>query len=99
MQTTRGLAAAYGTTVRRPDDFDDFWAAIMAEAREIPLRPTLTPVPLRSTPEVDVYEIHYDSLDRLRIAGWYCVPRASFLAPPYPALLLVPSSLDQWAYW
>lgn len=95
METTRGPAETYGTTVRRPDDFDDFWAALMDEAREIPLRPTMTHVPLRSTPEVDVYEIHYDSLDGLRIAGWYCVPTESFLPPPYPALLIVPGYISE----
>src|SRR5678815_1311203 len=88
MTATRGPAAAYGTSVTRPHDFDAFWAAIMDEARDIPLRPAMTHIPLRSTPEVDVYEIHYDSLDGLRIAGWYCVPKESYLPPPYPALLL-----------
>jgi cephalosporin-C deacetylase len=95
MVAPRGSAAAYGTTVRRPDDFDEFWAAIMDEARAIPLRPTITHVPLRSTPEVDVYEIHYDSLDGVRIAGWYCVPKETFLPPPYPALLLVPGYISE----
>ncbi len=36
---------------------------------------------LRSTEDVDAYEIHYHSLDALRVAGWYCVPRASHLPP------------------
>ena len=95
MVSTRGPASAYGTSVRRPNDFDAFWAAIMDEARDIPLRPTMTHIPLRSTSEVDVYEIHYDSLDGLRIAGWYCVPKASYLPPPYPALLLVPGYISE----
>jgi cephalosporin-C deacetylase len=67
----------------------------MDEARDIPLRPAMTHIPLRSTPEVDVYEIHYDSLDGLRIAGWYCVPKESYLPPPYPALLLVPGYISE----
>ena len=95
MGATRGPAAAYGTTVNRPADFDTFWSAIMDEARGIPLNPTMLHVPLRSTPEVDVYEIHYDSLDGLRIAGWYCRPRESYLPPPYPALLLVPGYISE----
>lgn len=36
---------------------------------QIPLNATLTPVPLRSTPEVEVFEVHYDSLDHVRVAG------------------------------
>ena len=79
----------------RPGDFDAFWSAILDEAREIPLRPTMQKIPLRSTPEVDVYEIHYDSLDGLRIAGWYCVPKESYVPPPYPALLLVPGYISE----
>ncbi len=95
MPATRGPAADYGTTVIRPNDFDAFWAAIMEESRMIPLQPSMTHVPLRSTPEVDVYEIHYTSLDGMRIAGWYCVPRESYLPPPYPALLLVPGYISE----
>lgn len=95
MQVTRKRPELFGTTTRRPPDFDDFWAAIMAAVNEIPLNPSLKHVPMRSTDEVDVYEIGYDSLDHLRIAGWYCVPKESYLAPPYPALLLVPGYISE----
>jgi cephalosporin-C deacetylase len=84
----------YQVRVERPPDFDEFWAGLMAEAAAIPLEPSLTPDPLRSNERVEVYEIHYDSLDRVRIAGWYCVPRESHLPPPYPALLLVPGYIS-----
>jgi cephalosporin-C deacetylase len=86
---------AYATSVERPADFDEFWADVMAEANSIPLNATLQHVPLRSTHDVDVYEIHYDSLDRLRVAGWYCVPKESFIPPPYPALLIVPGYISE----
>jgi len=95
MGTRRMSAKAYRTSTVRPPDFDEFWATIMAEADAIPLNPTLEHVPLRSTEEVDVYEIHYDSLDHLRIAGWYCAPKASYLPPPYPALLIVPGYISE----
>jgi cephalosporin-C deacetylase len=94
-QRKRGPAEQYGTSTTRPPDFDEFWGAIMAEAAAIPLNPAMAHVPLRSTDEVDVYEIHYDSLDHLRIAGWYCVPKESYLPPPYPALLLVPGYISE----
>ena len=90
-----GELEAYGTSVECPADFDEFWSSILAEAGGIPLNPTLEHVPLRSTEDVDVYEIHYDSLDSLRVAGWYCVPRASYLPPPYPALLIVPGYISE----
>ena len=94
-QQKRKPADQYGTTTVRPPDFDQFWAEVMAQANAIPLNPTLEHVPLRSTDEVDVYEIGYDSLDGLRIAGWYCVPKESYLPPPYPALLLVPGYISE----
>jgi cephalosporin-C deacetylase len=87
--------AAYPSSVERPPDFDEFWAATLAEAARVPLNPTMEHVPLRSTDEVDVFEIHYDSLDRLRVAGWYCVPHASYLAPPYPAVLIAPGYISE----
>ena len=95
MVPSRKPAETYGTTTLRPPDFDAFWEAILAEARAIPLNPSLTHVPERSTTEVDVFEIHYDSLDHLRIAGWYCLPKAQHLPPPYPALLIVPGYISE----
>ncbi len=83
------------TSVHRPPDFDSFWQAIMTEAAAIPLNPAIERVPMRSTPEVDVFEIHYDSLDGLRIAGWYCVPTERHLPPPYPGLLIVPGYISE----
>ncbi len=95
MQKTRKPAHQHETTTVRPPDFDEFWAAIMAEADAVPLNPTMEHVPMRSTDEVDVYEIGYDSLDHLRIAGWYCVPKDTYLPPPYPALLIVPGYISE----
>jgi cephalosporin-C deacetylase len=95
MQSTRRHPELYGTTTTRPPDFDEFWSAILAEADAIPLNPSMTHVPMRSSPEVDVYEIEYDSLDNVRIAGWYCVPKESYLPAPYPALLLVPGYISE----
>ncbi len=95
MPQTRKPADQFGTTVVRPPDFDAFWDALMTEVAAIPLNPTMVHVPLRSTDEVDVYAIGYDSLDGLRIAGWYCVPKESYLPPPYPALLIVPGYISE----
>jgi cephalosporin-C deacetylase len=95
MPPVRKPAESYGTSTRRPADFDDFWDGLLAEAAAIPLNPTMTHIPGRSTPEVDVYEIGYDSLDGLRIAGWYCVPKAGYLPPPYPGLLIVPGYISE----
>ena len=78
--------ATYGTAVTKPPDFDTFWSAIEAQANAIPLNAAVTSVPLRSTAEVEVFEVHYDSLDGVRIAGWYCLPRErSARTTPGPA--------------
>ncbi len=95
MQRRRGPADQYGTSTVRPPDFDQFWAEVMAQASEIPLCPSLEHVPMRSTEQVDVYEIGYDSLDGLRIAGWYCMPKESYIPPPYPGLLIVPGYISE----
>jgi cephalosporin-C deacetylase len=86
-------AAAYGTTVVKPADFDAFWDEIMTQAAAIPLNAELTPVPLRSTPAVEVFEVHYDSLDNVRVAGWYCVPRTA--ERPMPAMVFFPGYISE----
>ena len=85
--------SAYGTAVVKPADFDEFWAAILAQAAEIPLNATITPVPMRSTPTVEVFEVYYDSLDHVRIAGWYCLPRER--PNPLPALVYYPGYISE----
>ncbi len=95
MQQTRKPAEQYGTSTVRPPAFDEFWEGIMAEAAAIPLNPSMAQMPMRSTNEVEVSEIHYDSLDGLRIAGWYCCPKESYLPPPYPGLLIVPGYISE----
>ena len=66
---------SFVSSVTCPPDFDSFWEKALAELKDnVPLEPEITPVPLRSTPDVNVYEVHYLSLGGIRIAGWYCVP-------------------------
>ncbi len=82
-------------TVRRPEDFDRFWSDVMDDVARLPLEPSLELVPQRSTDAVDVYDVHYTSLDDLRIAGWYCVPTAARAAPPYPGLIISPGYISE----
>ncbi len=85
--------AEFQSTVQKPADFDAFWEEVLAQAAAIPLDPTLEEVPLRSTSEVVVYEVHYTSLDHLRIAAWYCRPRHH--AGPLPAVILYPGYISE----
>jgi cephalosporin-C deacetylase len=95
MTLDRSSPESFQSSLIRPPDFDEFWSAILDEAAGIPLNPSLTHVPQRSTEEVDVFEIHYDSLDGVRIAGWYCRPTEPAFAPPYPGLLIVPGYVSE----
>lgn len=86
-------AEEYGTTTTRPADFDRFWDDILRQAAAIPLNPTVEPIPLRSTDEVEVFEVKYDSLDHVRIACWYCLPRER--RGKLPAVIHVPGYVSE----
>ena len=81
-------ADQYQTIVRKPDDIDRFWDDVLAETATIPLEPEVVYDPLRSTARIDVYEVFYTSLDHVRIAGWYAVPRQR--TGKLPGLIQVP---------
>ena len=73
-----------------PEDFDDFWNKALKQARQYDLDPHLTPLPDRSTKDVNVYEVSFVN-DRPggRIFGILSVP----VKPgKYPALLRVPGA-------
>lgn len=78
--------------VYRPDDFDDFWDSTLKQVAKVPLRPSFEYVEERSTDDVAVYDVHYDSWAGVRISGWYAVPRG---AGPHPALMLVPGYISE----
>ena len=91
-QTERIPADQYRTVVTRPADFDTFWDGLLAQSAEIPLNATVELVPLRCTPEIEVYDVHYDSLDGVRIAGWYALPRER--SGKLPAIVQMPGYLQ-----
>jgi cephalosporin-C deacetylase len=78
--------------VYRPDDFDDFWDTTLKQVARVPLRPSFEYVAERSTDEVAVFDVHYDSWQGVRISGWYAVPRE---AGPHPVLMLVPGYISE----
>jgi len=91
----RGQPDQFVSSITKPDDFDDFWERVEQELDEIPLDPEIVHVPERSTPEVDVFEIHYTSLGGLRIAGWYCTPKPEYIPGPYPGLAILPGYVSE----
>ena len=84
----RLAADKYVSKVSKPDDIDQFWDDVLAETAKIPLDPEVVLDPLRSSEEIDVYEVFYTSLDQVRIAGWYAVPKQR--DGVLPGLLQVP---------
>lgn len=78
--------------VVRPADFDDFWRETLAAAERVPLNATFARNELRCSDNVDVYDVQYDSLDRVRVSAWYCVPRNAI--GPLPGLILPPGYIQ-----
>ena len=86
-------AETYGTTTARPPDFDSFWTEILEEAAAIPLNAQVEAIPLRSTDDVEVYDVRYDSLDHVQVACWYCLPRDR--SARLPGLIHVPGYVSE----
>ena len=84
----RVAAHRYVSKVAKPNDIDQFWESVLEEADKIPLDPEVVLDPLRSAEDVDVYQVSYNSLDWVRIAGWYSLPKER--NGPLPGLLQVP---------
>jgi cephalosporin-C deacetylase len=83
-----GTAAAHRCTLSKPDDFDAFWEDVLGQASAVPLDPEVVPDPLRTSDDVETFQVFYTSLDRVRVAAWYCRPRSR--APRAPAIMFTP---------
>ena len=76
------------TRVRKPTDIDDYWNDVLLQASAVPMEAEVNLDELRSSEDVDVYEVFFNSVDHVRIAGWYCVPKN--IQNKVPAMLEVP---------
>ena len=83
----RTVPEQFVSQVAAPPDLDDFWENVLSETARIPLKAEALPDPLRSTDDIEVFDVFFTSLDRVRIAGWYAVPRGR---TGLPGLLQVP---------
>ncbi len=84
----RPVPADYVCKVKKPSDFDEFWGDALKQASRIPLEPETLPDPLRTSDDVETFQVFYNSLDNVRIAAWYCLPRNR--RGKLPGLLIVP---------
>src|SRR2546425_1205695 len=64
----------YQSRVQKPEDFEAFWDDVLHQVAAIPLNPEIIPDPLRTSEEVEVFQVFYTSLEHVRIAAWYCRP-------------------------
>ncbi len=78
----------YQSKARKPADFNAFWEDVLEDAAKVPLEPEAVPEALRSSDDIEVFQVFYNSLDNVRIAGWYCLPRER--KGPLPAVMVVP---------
>ena len=76
------------TRVTKPEDFDAFWNDVLRDASVIPLDVEVIPDPLRTSDEVEVFQVFYTSLDHVRVAAWYCRPARR--AERVPAIMFLP---------
>ena len=97
----RAAPHKYVTKVRKPQDFGDFWSDVLDQVSKIPLEPEVVHDPLRSSQDVDVYQVHYNSLDWVRISGWYSVPKGRTGQIPgmlhVPGYIMEPPVLKNWS--
>jgi cephalosporin-C deacetylase len=73
---------------RKPDDFEAFWDDVLRQAAAIPLNAELVADPLRTSDDVEVFQVYWDSLEHVRIAAWYCRPARR--ADRTAAIMLLP---------
>jgi len=84
----KSVLADYRSKVQKPDDFDAFWEGVLQQAAAVLLAPEMVIDPLRTSDDVEVFQVFYGSLDHLRIAAWYCRPAR--LTARTPAILYLP---------
>jgi cephalosporin-C deacetylase len=84
----KDVSTDYQSMVRKPADFDAFWQGVERQAAAIPLDAEVVPDPLRTSADIEVFQVFYTSLDHVRIAAWYCRPRRR--PERAPAMLFLP---------
>ena len=78
----------YRSQAQKPADFDAFWDDVKRREAAIALEPEVVLDPLRTSPDIEVFQVFYNSIDQVRIAAWYCRPTQR--AERSPAILLLP---------
>jgi cephalosporin-C deacetylase len=85
---SKEVRADYQSKVNKPADFKAFWQSVLRQVETIPLAPEVIAEPLRTSADIEVFQVFYHSLDQVRIAAWYCRPRHR--EGRSPAILFLP---------
>lgn len=97
------LTGSSSSTVK-PGDFDNYWSKTRTELDRVPISLTAERSTLRSTSQVDTYEVSYSSLSGLRIFAWLCVPTGKtncpglVIYPGYSGSTSIPRAWAQQGY-
>jgi cephalosporin-C deacetylase len=70
--------------VREPADFDEFWAATIAESRAIGGEVTMEPIPA-PLPHIDIFDVTFPGFNGEPIKGWLAKPAG--VDGPLPAIV------------
>ena len=54
---------SYQCEVSKPEDFDEFWDSVISDVAKIDLAPSIQKDDLRTDEDVEVYQVHYNSID------------------------------------
>lgn len=76
-----------------PSDFEQFWTDTLAELASVPLNAEFVRDSMRSTGDIDVFDVRFDSYQGVRIAGWLARPVAE--GGRLPALIHVPGYVSE----
>ena len=74
-------------TYTKPDGFDDYWDAVLAELAATPAEPEVEVIPLRETDFATLYGVSITSVGPYRLYGYLSVPKGD---GPHPAIYWPP---------
>lgn len=72
---------------QRPDDFQSYWDAVLAELESTPAAPEVEKVPIRTTDFATLYSVRLTSIGPYRLMAYLSMPTGE---PPFPALFFAP---------
>lgn len=74
-------------TYTKPDGFDAYWDAVLAELDATPAEPEIEVIPLRETDFATLHGVHITSVGPYRLFGYLSVPKGD---GPHPAIYWPP---------